>query len=161
MPVKRVNWMIPIILAMMGLGTDFILFYNKVSHTSTACPLGGSCDFVNNSVYSEMFGIPVSVFGLLAFTFFFILAWVAWHKKIDEVLALKVLALFSGLTLVGIAYFVFLMLFVLGAICTWCMFSHLIMLSIFLFAVYHLHARNELNLSFNIKPASSGKTRRK
>lgn len=161
MPVKRVNWMLPIFLTFVGLGIDFILFYNKITYTSSACPIGGSCDFVNNSVYSEMFGIPVSFFGLLAFAFFLILSWVAWHKRVDETLALKVMVLFSGLTLLGIGYFVFLMLFVLEAICTWCVFSHLVMLSIFLFAVYHLHARKELNLSFSTKLASSGKARRK
>lgn len=137
MPVKRVNWMVPLVLAMVGFGIDFILFYNKVSHTSTACPLGGSCDFVNNSVFSEMFGIPVSVFGLLAFAFFWIVSWIAWHKKVDEKQALKALTIVSGLSLLGIAYFVYLMVFVLGAICTWCIFSHLVMLTIFIWSFFH------------------------
>jgi len=138
MVAKRVNWMIPIGLTFMGLGIDFILFYNKITSNEVACPIGGSCNFVNNSVFSEMFGIPVSVFGLLAFAFFLVISWTAWHKRMDETLALKAIAVMSGLTLLGIAYFVYLMIFVLEAICSWCMFSHLIMLTIFLFSIYYL-----------------------
>lgn len=136
MSEQKVNWMALILASMAGIGTDFILFYNKITSNEVACPLGGSCNFVNNSVFSEMFGIPVSVFGLLAFAFFLAVSWAAWHRRVDEKTALLTLVAASGFSLLGIAYFVYLMIFVLEAICSWCMFSHLIMLGIFLYSLY-------------------------
>ena len=126
------TWLVPSLLSVGGMGIDFILFYNKISKTSTACPLGGSCDFVNNSVFSEMFGIPVSVFGILSFAFFLVVSLAAWHKLIEENKAWMAMSIVSGLGLLGVLYFVYLMVFVLDAICTWCVFSHIILLSIFL-----------------------------
>ncbi len=132
MAALNTKWLVPALLSLGGMGIDFILFYNKISHTSTACPLGGACDLVNNSVYSEMFGIPVSVFGILSFAFFLVVALAAWHLMVEEKTAWLLLMVVSGLGLLGAAYFVFLMFFVLDAICTWCIFSHLILLTIFL-----------------------------
>ncbi|MEK6970257.1 MAG: vitamin K epoxide reductase family protein [archaeon] len=126
------KWLVPSLLSVGGIGIDFILFYAKISYTSTACPLGGSCDLVNNSVFSEMFGIPVSVFGILSFAFFLVISLAAWHKMIEEKMAWMGMAIVSGLGLLGALYFVYIMVFVLGAICTWCVFSHLILLTIFL-----------------------------
>ena len=157
MVAKRVNWMVPIILAFMGLGVDFILFYNKITSNEVACPLGGSCNFVNNSVYSEILGIPVSVFGLLGFALFLVISWTAWHKRIDSRMAFQGLALFSGLSLLGIAYFVYLMIFVLEAICSWCVFSHIVMLFIFIFSIYHLYLADKNDASEKIEKFSKKK----
>jgi uncharacterized membrane protein len=126
------KWLVPALLSVGGMGIDFILFYNKISYTSTACPLGGSCDLVNNSVFSEIFGIPVSAFGILSFAFFLVVSLAAWHKMVEEKMAWMAMAIVSGLSLLGALYFVYLMVFVLEAICTWCVFSHLILLTIFL-----------------------------
>ncbi len=164
MSASKVNWMAIILATFAGLGTDFILFYNKITSHEIACPLGGSCDFVNNSVYSEIVGIPVSVFGLLAFAFFLVVSWLAWHRRIDEKTALMGLVFVAGASLVGIAYFVYLMVFVLEAICTWCMLSHLIMLSIFAYALYHyyplMQTRSRPTIS-RTENSSQKKSRRK
>ncbi|MDP2666019.1 MAG: vitamin K epoxide reductase family protein [Candidatus Diapherotrites archaeon] len=131
------KWMVILVLALIGIGIDSILLYNKLSDTSTACPIGGNCDFVNNSVYSEMFGIPVSVFGILGFAFFFLIAWGGWHKRLAQETALKIIAIAGGLMFLGAMYFVYLMLYVLDAICTWCIFSHTVLLLIVLWAFVH------------------------
>ena len=167
MPAQKVNWMALILASFAGLGTDFILFYNKITSNEVACPLGGSCNFVNNSVFSEMFGIPVSVFGLLAFAFFLVVSWTAWHRRVDEKTALTALVAVSGFSLLGIAYFVYLMIFVLEAICSWCMLSHVIMLSIFLYSLYLVYpslTKSSTKSSAPRAPAksrSSSKSRRK
>lgn len=159
MPAQKVNWMALILASFAGLGTDFILFYNKITSNEVACPLGGSCNFVNNSVFSEMFGIPVSVFGLLAFAFFLIVSWTAWHRRVDEKTALTALVAVSGLSLLGIAYFVYLMIFVLEAICSWCMLSHVIMLGIFLYSLYLVYPSLTTSSAKSSAPRAPAKSR--
>ena len=161
MSASKINWMALILASFAGIGTDFILFYNKITSNEVACPLGGSCNFVNNSVFSEMFGIPVSVFGLLAFAFFLVVSWTAWHRRVDEKTALLALVLVAGGSLLGIAYFVYLMIFVLEAICSWCMLSHLIMLSIFLYAAYNLYPLLQKNSRSRVEKSSRKKSRGK
>lgn len=159
MPAQKVNWMALILASFAGLGTDFILFYNKITSNEVACPLGGSCNFVNNSVFSEMFGIPVSVFGLLAFAFFLVVSWTAWHRRVDEKTALTALVAVSGFSLLGIAYFVYLMIFVLEAICSWCMLSHVIMLGIFLYSLYLVYPSLTTSSAKSSAPRAPAKSR--
>lgn len=159
MPATKVNWMALILASFAGLGTDFILFYNKITSNEVACPLGGSCNFVNNSVFSEMFGIPVSVFGLLAFAFFLVVSWLAWHRRVDEKTALTALVAVSGFSLLGIAYFVYLMIFVLEAICSWCMLSHAFMLGIFLYALYLVYPSLTKSFTKSSAPRATAKSR--
>jgi uncharacterized membrane protein len=65
----------PLIGAIAGLGilnTGYIT-YNKLSSTAVACPAGG-CERVLESAYGNLFGLPLSLFGLLAYLAMAVLA---------------------------------------------------------------------------------------
>ena len=80
-------------------------------------PLHG-CETVAQSQYSHWFGIPVAYFGVL-FSGVLLALITAWWRTGDGRLLLAGYA--QGLVGIVIAlYLVYLELFVIGAICTWC-----------------------------------------
>jgi uncharacterized membrane protein len=56
-----------IAFALLGLLVSLYLVYIKYNPASPFCVPGGGCDTVNSSRYSELAGIPVAIFGALAY----------------------------------------------------------------------------------------------
>ena len=80
-------------------------------------PLHG-CETVALSSYSELFGIPVALFGV-GFSAVLLGLAVAWWRRGDR----RALLGLYGLGLLGVlfvAYLTYLKLFVIGAVCVWC-----------------------------------------
>ncbi len=88
---------------------------------SVACIIAEGCDEVNNSQWAEFFGIPTALFGVLFYLFIFIISvvYIDTRKKA----LLKTLVLFSTCGLIFSAFFVYLQLFEIEAICSYCMVS--------------------------------------
>ena len=87
------------------------------------CTTGG-CETVTNSVYSTVGGVPLALFGALAYLSVFVLIILFWYEK--KALFYK---MFLGIEAIGFTvslYLVYLQLFVLHAICQYCMFSALV-----------------------------------
>jgi uncharacterized membrane protein len=83
-----------------------------------ACgPIKG-CEEVARSEYSRIAGIPVAVFGVGLSLLLLTLA-IAWYRTNLYVLLLA----HYGLSLAGVifeVYFLYLQVFVIGAVCIWC-----------------------------------------
>ena len=125
-----------IILALAGMAVDALLTYNKITYSRIGCPAGGGCDIVTGSIYSEVLGIPVSLLGMGAFIFFIILALLALNGKFSEKNAFQLIIAVSAIGLVIAAWFVYVMVYLLDAICPWCVLSHTILLAIFAISIY-------------------------
>jgi len=113
-----------LVLAVVGLGISSYLSYTHWAHASVACGGLGSCNEVNNSDYAEVAGIPVAFLGALSYLALIAsaLAWLWWRPA---GLAWPVMA-FWGLSLVGTlysAYLTYVEVFVLEAICIYCVAS--------------------------------------
>jgi uncharacterized membrane protein len=109
------------VLALIGLLISAYLTWVHLSGTAPVCiGGGGGCEAVQSSRYSKVMGIPVAVLGLLAYA---VLLGTALVR--DEKAAL--LGLFIALvgTLYS-AYLTYLELFVIQAICQWCVASAII-----------------------------------
>ena len=69
------------ILSIIGLLTSLYLVYNHYAppQAGSFCDFGEtiSCSLVNTSVYSELFGVPVALFGAVWFIIFGLLSWKA------------------------------------------------------------------------------------
>jgi uncharacterized membrane protein len=114
-------WLLLSALSLAGLGTSGYLVYSHYADSPTVCAGIGSCEFVQTSEYSEMAGVPVA---LLGFAFFIALAGLCAVRLIrgDRVTSWAQPAVFSmslgGTTFV--AYLTYVELFVIDAICIWC-----------------------------------------
>lgn len=109
-----------IFLAILGIGISAYLTYVKLQPEGIACNLG-QCDIVQASKYSELFGIPIAIYGL-GYYILFITLISANLKKYANYWALWGLLFSSYLTL--------LELFVLKAICGWCVLSFIVIILI-------------------------------
>lgn len=105
----------------LGLLDAGYLTYERYAGKNLKCFIAQGCDVVTTSVYSEIFGIPLSLFGLLFYLTVFVLALVIndtknifWHRFILWV---------STPAFAVSVVLVYLQLFVLRAVCIYCMTS--------------------------------------
>ena len=122
------------LLAFLGIAVSGYLTWVHYSHSQAFCAGVGDCDLVNASLYAQVRGIPVALLGLGGYVLISGLGLVRWRTG---PLMLIDLSLF-GVALTGTiysAYLTYIELFVLHAICVWCVFSALIMTSIFILSL--------------------------
>ncbi len=105
-------------LALVGIAASGYLTWTKLSGELPVCgPIAG-CETVQQSQYSAVLGIPVSVFGL-GMAIVVLASVVGWWVGGDRrALYLPYLAGLMGVFVV--AYLAYLMLFVIRAVCVWC-----------------------------------------
>ena len=107
-----------VILAIGGIVIAGYLAGTKLSGALPVCgPLQG-CETVATSEYSEFLGIPVALFGV-AYSVIALLTSVVWWRGGDR-RALYVLYGMGLLGLLAVAYLTYLELFVIEAVCIWC-----------------------------------------
>jgi uncharacterized membrane protein len=110
-----------IILAFLDVIGLAIAAYLSVVELQGGVPLCGpikGCEEVARSEYSRIGGIPVAVFGVILSLVLLTLA-LAWWRTDLYVLLLA----HYGLSLAGVlfeVYFLYLQVFVIGAVCIWC-----------------------------------------
>jgi uncharacterized membrane protein len=103
-------------LAMAGVAVAAYLTYTSYAETTIACTTGG-CEAVQSSDYAELLGVPVAVLGLLAYL---LLLGTAFFTLELARLAGAVVAVSGALFA---AYLLFAQLFLIDAICQWCVAS--------------------------------------
>ena len=106
------------VLDVVGLGIALYLSGVELSGGVPVCgPIHG-CEQVARSEYSRVAGVPVAVFGVALSLVLLGLA-IAWWRTDRYLLLLG----HYGLSLAGVifeAYFLYLQVFVIGAVCIWC-----------------------------------------
>jgi uncharacterized membrane protein len=103
------------IAALAGIGVAGYLTWAHYADSAVVCVAGGSCEKVQESEYASIAGVPVAVMGLAAYTA--ILSLIAWDSPSARLSAATV-------ALIGVlfsAYLLVLQLFVIDAICIWCL----------------------------------------
>jgi uncharacterized membrane protein len=127
--------MISASFALVGTLIALYLLLHDLGLSSIICPIAG-CEKVQASVYSKWFGIPVAAFGLAGFATLLGLSVTGLFTA--RVLGLPIrtaLATVSSLGLIAYIPLTFLELFVIHAVCFWCVTSSLMMLGVFLSVV--------------------------
>lgn len=115
-------------LAFLGMGISGYLTYVKLGHKVAVCAGIGNCEIVQNSRYSEILGIPIALLGFGLYVTILVL-W-AWGRRPDAWMAGEVPWALFGLSLAGTlysAYLTYLEIFVIRAICPWCLASAVVM----------------------------------
>jgi uncharacterized membrane protein len=124
------------LLSVAGLLISAYLWMFKHGYIGTlACGTGG-CETVQLSPYSSVLGVDVALIGFLGYALFLGVSLVsvqpAWLARPEPSRALLLLA-GGGLLFAG--YLTWLELFVIHAICRWCVASAVIIVLIFLLAL--------------------------
>ena len=130
------------LLCMAGLFVAIYLYLYKIGKIGTlACGTGG-CETVQLSPQSRFLGVEVSLIGVLGYAAMLVLAFLALQpRNAGRSGPANLLFLFSGGALLFSAYLTGLELFVIHAICRWCVVSALIVLAVFMLAVYDRRRR--------------------
>ncbi|MBT6401232.1 vitamin K epoxide reductase family protein [candidate division WWE3 bacterium] len=118
--MEKKKRIIILILIVAGILVSGYLTSIKLGKEPFSCNLG-QCDVVQSSKYSELFGIPLALFGVgyyIALGSLF----TAKQKKLTQLWGLWGLIFSSYLTIIE--------LFVLKAICGWCVISFVIIILI-------------------------------
>ncbi len=127
------------VLAVLGLGVSAYLAYVEITHVAAVCGPVGECNAVQSSQYAQIVGIPVAVLGLVNYVAVIVL-WAVQRSATGRwarpaALALLVLAAFGVLFSI---YLTLLELFVIHAVCMWCLSSAVIATLILLVVVVQL-----------------------
>ena len=142
------------VLAAIGLAVAGYLTIVHYAGAEPVCALSGSCEKVQSSEYAKLGGIPVALLGLLGYAAILVSLAVARGERgrLARV----------GMTAVGFgfsAYLTYLELFVIDAICQWCVASAILMTALFALAVWDfLYPRSDRYSSLADTPVSSATT---
>ena len=119
-----VEWAIPF-LAIVGLGVALYLTYTGLNEVIPICGPVAGCGDVQQSPYAKLFGIlPVGLLGAFGYVAI-LLAWLYRRFRRDRLAHLAGPALF-GMGLFGTLfsiYLTYLEIFVIKAVCIWCISS--------------------------------------
>lgn len=119
----------------LGLGVAGYLTYNKIAGGKIACPVGGTgCTIVQKSDYAEFAGIPVPYLGLFGWVTIIISLFVPGEIGRASTALLGVFGFFFSM------YLTYLELFVIDAICQWCVANAILMTILAALAVWRLLA---------------------
>jgi uncharacterized membrane protein len=134
---KKLNW-ISIILAVIGILDSIYLLVYKISNNNAMCLGNGDCATVNASRYSEIYGIPVSLLGLVAYLA--VLALLIFEMR-NIVTKENSNLLVFGISLVGVvfsAYLTYIEYFVIYAVCPFCVLSAVVITLLFILSIIKL-----------------------
>jgi uncharacterized membrane protein len=138
-----------LIIALLGLSDAIYLLIIKLTSNKALCVPGlGDCWSVNNSIYSEWNGIPISVFGMLAYISIILLLTfldrVSFLKNFNHIFVL-------GISLIGFIfsiYLTYLQIAVIKAICPFCIISAITMTTVFVLSIFNFFETQNLNDTF-------------
>ena len=129
-------------LALGGVGLATYLAMYKLGYIGTLACTVGSCETVNLSRWATFFGIPVAVWGLGFYLVLFGVALLGTMERFaDAAWVSHALLLLTGWGVLFSAWLTYLELFVIHAICMFCVISAILITVTFLVAVLEWRGR--------------------
>jgi uncharacterized membrane protein len=124
---KWLDYAIPV-LSIVGLGASIYLLYVEITQARALCGPVGDCNAVQSSPYAKLFGIfPIGLLGALGYVAI-IITWL-WRRFRSDALSRIAGPAMFGMALFGTLfsiYLTYLELFVIHAVCIWCLSSAVI-----------------------------------
>lgn len=135
------------IVALFGLIDAIYLTIIKFSNNKALCLEGvGDCWSVNNSRYSEWNGIPISIFGIIAYT---IILLILFFENKNKLLHDYGNILVIGISISGFLmsiYLTYLQFAVIKAVCPFCIFSAMTMTTVFILSIINYFKNQDDNI---------------
>lgn len=122
---KRLGVALILLFAFAGLADSAYLAQHEASGTPLLCNIANlsGCNVVAQSPYSRVFGVPLAEFGVLFYAIVFTLA--ALELVVFDRLLRRVLQALALAGVLASAYFTLLQVFVVHALCVYCLASAL------------------------------------
>lgn len=151
------NWRerLLLVLAIAGMVVTMYLIYQHYKLASDSfCNVNNyvSCDIVNKSRYAEIAGMPVSIMGFAAYVVFAVLAFIlvikrrkaegtAAPRRLQQLVGAGMLFALAGI--IFSLHLTYIELFVLDAICLFCVTQQIIIIGIFitLYTIWRTYRR--------------------
>lgn len=132
--MKRLGVALILLFAFLGLSDSIYIAQNEANNSPLICNVQNlsGCNIVQASQYSHVFGISLAEYGVAFYAFIFVIA--ALELLVFDRFLRRVL---QGAAIVGViasAYFTFLEIFVIHALCIYCLVSAFIALLVLIFA---------------------------
>jgi len=131
---KKIFLALFLAIALIGFIDALYLTINHYSNSIPPCFIAQGCDVVTTSQYAKLLGIPIALLGTLYYLFIFSLGIYYLDKK-----SLAILGILPAITAVGFVfslYLIYLQLFVIKALCIYCLFSAGSSTSLFLISLF-------------------------
>ena len=129
------------VLALAGLMLSAYLVLQRMGLLGALVCGTGSCETVQASRWSEFLGVPVAGWGVAGYLGLFAVAFAGvqgrWAEQSGPT---KLLALLSGIGVAFTLYLTYLELFVIHAVCRWCVGSAVIIVAVFISSLAGLRA---------------------
>lgn len=122
-------------ISFIGLFDAFYLSAQKYLGTIPPCFITTGCDTVTRGPYSVLFGIPLAYLGLLYYIALFFLS-VLYFNTDKKLPTIKALNFISGFGFLFSIYLVYLQIFVIEALCIYCIISATTTTLIFILSCY-------------------------
>lgn len=125
-------------LALLGLAVSIYMTIFKLTDNDKMCIGNGGCSKVNSSVYSEVDGIPVALFGVGGYA---VIVALLFMEDRNQFLEHNGTMLLFGITLIGFLftlYLVYVEIALIHALCPFCLTSQISMTIIFILSIIRL-----------------------
>ena len=127
--------MLVALVALAGLFVALYLTLYKLGYIGTLACAVGSCEKVQTSRWATFIGFPVGAWGVAYYFGVLVVALVGLHPSLSE--RISVSQLLVGMTGTGVVFslwLTYLELFVIDAICLWCVISAILATLLFVLA---------------------------
>jgi uncharacterized membrane protein len=134
-----IHRMSAVLLSLAGLFISAYLYLYKIGKIgSLACGTGG-CETVQWSPWSRVAGVEVSLVGLLGYAGLLALSLASLQPRLgDQRWPATLLAVLAGTGVLFTIYLTYLELFVIHAVCRWCVASGVVIAAIFIVSLLDL-----------------------
>jgi uncharacterized membrane protein len=138
--IKKVAWS-AILVSAIGLIDSIYLTYKHYNNELVPCGVFSGCESVQESFYSMIYTIPLSIFGIIFYATMILLILLYMKKNRGDVMTTLLASAWAGF--VFSIYLSYLQLFVIGAICSSCAISALTSFILFglIAYLYNLHKK--------------------
>ncbi|MBU6415406.1 vitamin K epoxide reductase family protein [Patescibacteria group bacterium] len=141
------NWLVVLFLVLSGAGFLDASYLTTKHYLGTPinCSLLNGCDAVTTSAYSMVSGLPVALLG--AFYYFTIFIFVMLYVDTGAVNLFFVAVLITPLGFLASLWFMYVQIFVIHALCLYCLLSALISTLLFGFGIFVLTLKGRLHIT--------------
>ena len=128
-----------LVLALLGIADAVVVAHSNYTGQPLWCPVIDGCNAVANSPYSRVFGVPMAYFGFIYYMYMFALAARLAFDPFSPSLRFRAV-LYSGMGAASSAYFMYLQLGFIRAVCSYCLISAATSVLLLIAAIWHFYS---------------------